>query len=389
MEVQQSKDYVDNIMAASQPLPSSKSLTSTSRKRHSSDSLESRSCKKLKDTTETESVFTSARRILYGQTPQKMNYIQSNDQQCLSASGIDTILSKLDLLSYEIKMVNSSLTERIDVLEKDLERKLTEKMSQSIDKRVNSEMKRVHKTIDERIDSLKADINNELDSMSGRLNSISDVIQSEGSNNRSMNLVFRKVPETVNENIEEKINMIIKDHMKVNDVKVSSANRVLNSNTESRTPGVVIATFGSEAQRSKILKSKKNLNNSIYKEVFVHEDQSKEERIAVSNLKTLVNAVNRGERISIRGNRVFRNNSQHSGTHNNGTNDNQMSRGNNAALNTNYNGANNANRFQSNNSNRSFRGSNHSVSSRGGQSQRGRSQRQHSSWRNQGRGNGH
>lgn len=54
-----------------------------------------------------------------------------NDQQCLSTYCIDTVLLKLELLfvicgfqlfSYENQMVNSSHTECIDVIERDLER---------------------------------------------------------------------------------------------------------------------------------------------------------------------------------------------------------------------------------------------------------------------------
>lgn len=106
----------------------------------------------------------------------------------------------------------------------------------------------MHKCIDERSDSLKDDTYNELDSMAGRLNSLGDVIQSERSNSRSMNFIFRKghVPEV--ENIVDKINMFIKDHMEVEDVKVWSGKRKLNTNTGSRTSGVVIATFGRETK---------------------------------------------------------------------------------------------------------------------------------------------
>ncbi|KAH3875684.1 hypothetical protein DPMN_038958 [Dreissena polymorpha] len=60
-------------------------------------------------------------------------------------------------------------------------------------------------------------------------------------------------------------------------------------------PGIVVATFTDKEQRSKILKAKKQLNNSIFKQVFVHEDQSKEERLAAVNLRAMVNAVNRGK----------------------------------------------------------------------------------------------
>ncbi|KAH3896035.1 hypothetical protein DPMN_020206 [Dreissena polymorpha] len=228
-----------------------------------------------------------------------------------SNSGIAVILQKLDRLSEEVKEVNRSLTDRIDTLENELERKLTEKlldkMAQSIDRRVNNEMNKIHKSLDERIDTLRADITNELDTLSSRVNSMTDVLQTDQICDRSLNLVFRKVPETVNENIVDKINTIIKDHMHVNDVKASSAKRLPVRGNDPMIPGIVVATFTDKEQRSKILKAKKQLNNSIFKQVFVHEDQSKEERLAAGNLRAMVNAVNRGQHLSIRGNRVYTN----------------------------------------------------------------------------------
>ena len=358
MEANQSKDYVDNIMSSSQPVPNKSGCENVggngqmhgSRKRHmseSSSSIEGNTCKKIRDVndpSEIDRVFASARRTLYGQTPQKTNqeYQPNDNQYCFAA-----IMKKLESLSDEIKTVNKSLTDRIDTLEHDLEKKITEKlsekMSQAIDKRVNNEMKKVHKSVDERIDTLRADIQSDLETLTTRMNSVTEVMQTDSnSNERSLNLIFRKLPETINENIEEKVNMIIKDHMKVSDVTLALAKRIPNANKDSLIPGVVVATFSDKEHRSKILKAKKNLNKTVYKDVFVHEDQSKEERIASSNPRTLVNAVNRGERVYIRGNRVVNgqhNNQQsaYSGAHNNGTN-NQNVQSNRGNMNKNYRG---------------------------------------------------
>ncbi|KAH3819152.1 hypothetical protein DPMN_120885 [Dreissena polymorpha] len=107
--------------------------------------------------------------------------------------------------------------------------------------------------------------------------------------------------------------------MHVNDVKASSAKRLHVRGNDPMIPGIVVVTFTDKEQRSKILKAKKQLNNSIFKQVFVHEDQSKEERLAAGNLRAMVNAVNRGQHLSIRGNRVYTN-QVNRGTHNNGTN---------------------------------------------------------------------
>ncbi|XP_045179488.1 uncharacterized protein LOC123539075 [Mercenaria mercenaria] len=203
--------------------------------------MEMSSCKKERDNNETEWVFANAWRTLYGQTPLKDSKPDCTRDATSNCNGINAILMKLDSLAYEVKLVNKSLTERIDLLETELELKL----------------------------------------MGGK--NLKKWLETDDTDNRSLNLGFRKVPETVNENIVEKI-IIINDHMKVEDVKVSSAKRIPNRNEESVVPGIVIATFADKNERSKILKAKKNLKDIIYNNVFVHVE-SKEERITANNLR--------------------------------------------------------------------------------------------------------
>jgi hypothetical protein len=102
----------------------------------------------------------------------------------------------------------------------------------------------------------------------------------------------------------------------VNDVRVLTARRITNPERDALVPGVVIATLG---DKNKVLKAKAKLFKTIYKDVFISPDQSKEEKIHAGNLRSVVNAVNKGGRLSIRGNRVARI-YENSGTHNNGEN---------------------------------------------------------------------
>ena len=102
-----------------------------------------------------------------------------------------------------------------------------------------------------------------------------------------------------------------KSQLKIDDCVVISVHRVPNINPEkSLAPGIVIATFESEAKRDQVLKSKSKLFETIYKHVYLEKDQSKEERLAAGNMRTLVNAINNRTRVSMRGNRVVRGNGQ-------------------------------------------------------------------------------
>ncbi len=69
---------------------------------------------------------------------------------------------------------------------------------------------------------------------------------------------------------------------------------------------VVIATFHSADDKSKVINSKANLKNdrACYN-VYINHDISLEERHTANNLRTIVDAVNRGERgLSMHGSRV-------------------------------------------------------------------------------------
>lgn len=142
--------------------------------------------------------------------------------------------------------------------------------------RVQSEMKRLNKTLDERLDNIHIDINSEIEALSANVNSITDTVQhietwvhtteSESSESpRAFNVVIRKLPETVNENVMDKVNRVIKDHMKVADVTVSTARRIPNLNDNNlSTPGVVIASFRTSEDHSKVMKDKSNLRDYIF-----------------------------------------------------------------------------------------------------------------------------
>ncbi|KAH3865999.1 hypothetical protein DPMN_029047 [Dreissena polymorpha] len=134
--------------------------------------------------------LADARRTLYGKTPAKVNNghvtatagsstenitYQSVGSQ--PVDGIAMLLKKLDSVVVEIQNVSSSLSSRIDKLKAEIERKLTDKISQILDKRVTNEFKRVNTSLDERLDTFRADFQSEIDTISSKINSVADTVQ--------------------------------------------------------------------------------------------------------------------------------------------------------------------------------------------------------------------
>ena len=185
-----------------------------------------------------------------------------------------------------------------------MEKRLNDKIAQILDKRVNSEMKRIRQDTEQRIDNVRGDLLTEVEELRVRMDSVVDSQQGGGQYARTLNVAIRKLPQSVNEDTAEKVNRLIKDQLRIHDVEVASAYRV-ESGSDRNKPEVMIAKFHSVPDRQKVLKAKKKLKTSSMKNVFIHPDQSKEERLISSNMRALVDAINKGDRkLIVRGSRV-------------------------------------------------------------------------------------
>jgi hypothetical protein len=216
-------------------------------------------------------------------------------------------MMKLDDISNDIKKVNHDLSDRIDKLEIELEKRLTEKLSdkicQQVDKRINAEIKRVNKAVDEKLDTVRADVNNDMDEIQVKLISISDTVRAfKATEDISNNIILRKLPETNNEHVVNKVQTLIHDILKLSNIEVVTARRVKNDS--SKYPGVVVATLQNSEARDQVLKAKSALRNTPFKDIYIDVDRTREERLATQNLRTVVDAMNKGAQMSIRGNRV-------------------------------------------------------------------------------------
>ena len=79
-------------------------------------------------------------------------------------------------------------------------------------------------------------------------------------NGRNLNIVIRRLPETHNENLRNKLSSLIKDGLKLRDKEVAAAERkTLYSES---LPGVVIATLSSMEDKKNVLSKKSSLKSS-------------------------------------------------------------------------------------------------------------------------------
>ena len=92
----------------------------------------------------------------------------------------------------------------------------------------------------------------------------------------SLNIVIRNLSETKEENITEKVNGLIKEGIKVKNIKVASAIR--KRSLRDNTPGVVLASLNNKEDKDEIMRAKSCLKRSrLYKKVFVDHDKCREQ----------------------------------------------------------------------------------------------------------------
>lgn len=258
-------------------------------------------------------------------------------------------------LSSDMHMLFTSLSERVDKLESSLEQRISSKVSQLLDKRVNTELNRIRKDVDDKIDfvkeTLRADIADDITELRSRVDSIAGN-QGQSSHDHSSdiakNIVIRGLLELHNENIVTRVNELISEGLRLRDVKCARAERK-HSSVQSK-PGVIIAQFTTIDDKRRVMSRKSDLKgNRQFGDVFIDHDQTYTDRLMASNFRTILKSV-KCQGLSVRGTRVVNNgyrdnNDGNSSGHNNNSN-NRRNNGNNYNRrndNNNYNRRNNDN----------------------------------------------
>lgn len=230
------------------------------------------------------------------------------------SSADDTSVKQLlSALSADMHMMYNSLHDRIDKFEAGLEQRISNKVAQLLDKRVNTELNRIKKDVDDRVETFKetfrAEIDEDLNELNNKLNNMNVQIP-DTSYDRSLNIAIRGLPESDNENLSNKVNSVIKDGLSVRNVAVKTVVRK-QSKIQSK-PGVIIASFKSVEDKRKVMVEKSKLRDSRqYRDVYIHHDQSHEQRIMASNFKTVLSALNDNDvNLALRGSRIVRRDQQ-------------------------------------------------------------------------------
>jgi predicted transposase YbfD/YdcC len=146
----------------------------------------------------------------------------------IHVSGQPSLEHLITKLSADMHMLFSS-SERMDKLESGLEKRIANKVSQLLDKIMNSEMIRIRKDVDERIEAateaLRVNVAEDIQNVSAKITSLASNtgLGSNTPEDITKNFVIRGLPETHKENIVNKVNALFKGGLKVPDVTCSNS----------------------------------------------------------------------------------------------------------------------------------------------------------------------
>jgi hypothetical protein len=296
------EDFVESVMV-SQRVSKVNTPVHNGRKRNISDSAI------LPLSTKKPKVTKPTRRNLYDPaSPSTSDVIVTNaDVHVDGNSSVEHLITKLSL---DMHMLFNSIKERMDKLETGLEQRIATKVSQILDKRINSELHRIRKDVDGRLDAFRESVRTDVTTDLNELKTKVDDFISNSNDRRcegddiTLNVIIRDLPETTGENTLNKVNTLIKDGLKLRDVKCISANRKKSSNEGK--PGVIVARFNSHDDKRQIMLHKQKLRDSSrYSRVFIFHDQSQADRLISSNFLTIYSAL-KNHGLSVRGTRVIR-----------------------------------------------------------------------------------
>ena len=236
-----------------------------------------------------------------------------NGENLVSPSANVSTNELISIMSDNMKTMFENLNRKVDSMASDIENMLSKKFSQMIDKRISREVSKMTKDINARIDIVKNDIYKEFDDLEAQVKDLSYEKTDLGpSGYIDLRIVLRNVPGTRDKNVTDTVNGIIRDGLKLRDIEVVKAERKLSDRQQGHDsrPPVILASFKSTEDKRIVMSNKKKLKDdrNKHKRVFIHNDQTKAERIQRANFQTILDFLQKIEsrNLQMRGSSVIR-----------------------------------------------------------------------------------
>ncbi|MES9880788.1 MAG: hypothetical protein ABW185_07895 [Sedimenticola sp.] len=220
------------------------------------------------------------------------------------------LVNVMNRFADEMTKMNSNMQKmwqdvntRIDTMAVDIEKKVTNKLNNVIDKRVNNEAVKMKREIGKSVDQLRGDISDDLKCLQEQIDEIPrQTIVNRECDDKSLNFCIRNHDQRENENVSAIVTDLLKEGLNLRGMKFKKAVR---KGRVDNKPGIIIVTCETVDDKNSIMQKKTQLRNSRrYERVYLHVDQSIETRVNSNNMKILLSAL-RIPGVRLRGSRLI------------------------------------------------------------------------------------
>ena len=234
------------------------------------------------------------------------NKTRTNTSKKSTADSNPDMTTMFNAMMQQFTSLRTDLTDRIDLLESNIEHKITQRVSAFIDSKLNSAVENI-KT--EMTHEVKSTVSTELSEIKSRLDHVEKVNTGQtADNNRELNLIIRNLPESDREKEDvnitvNKVKALLTDGLKLTNIDIAQAQRKHSRNY--RKHGVVVLTLTNGIHKSDIMAAKNKLNESErYRDIFIENDIPYEQRVNSANMNTILREIGKSRTLTVHRGRI-------------------------------------------------------------------------------------
>ena len=208
-------------------------------------------------------------------------------------------------ISKDLNASINGLNRRIVQVEQNLEKNLVEKLTSVI-----------HLTVKEEISKARSDFDSEICAMKLKLSDMENVLQDHNGTinagdtaQKPCSVIIRNLRESPNEAegsnpiAKNKVISLVRDGLKLRDVRVSDAER---KKANGDNPGLIVATFESHEQVAAVLKAKTDLRKTNdYSSVYIEPFLSQAELSTQTTFRTILREIGKSDNYLVHGSKLI------------------------------------------------------------------------------------
>ena len=144
---------------------------------------------------------------------------------------------EMSTMNRNMQKMWNDVNSRMDKMAIDIEKRLTNKLSNTVDKRVNTEAAKLKREINQRIDDVRDDLCEDVKCLQQQIDEMpSKLADTEEQTERSLNFCIRNHPQTERENVNTVVLDLLRDGLKLRDISFKKAVR---KDRDDHKPGVI------------------------------------------------------------------------------------------------------------------------------------------------------